>query len=208
MPSARIPSSLSSEEALKREICRTMARLYFRGLISALSGNASARLLEAKEFWITPSGVFKGGLRPRDLVKVDLYGNVVEGSMRPSIEAPLHAVIYRKRSDVNAVVHSHSPITVGLASAGLGARLIAETAPPMGEVKILPWAPPGTAELARLVEKNVDDAKALVLVDHGVVGVGRNLLEAEEVVESLELASLAQLVALMLKKNGPSSRLR
>lgn len=194
---------MPSEEALKREICRTMARLYFRGLVSALGGNVSARLPGAKEFWITPSRVFKGGLRPEDLVKVDLDGNVIEGLRRPSVETPLHAAIYRRRSDVNAIVHSHSPVTVALASAGLAVGLMPEAGPSSGEVRALPWAPPGTAELAKLVEENVEGVRALVLVNHGVVGVGASLLEAEDVVESLEGASIVQLIALMLKKAPP-----
>ncbi|MEM4699630.1 MAG: class II aldolase/adducin family protein [Candidatus Nezhaarchaeales archaeon] len=200
MAAGGAPAPLSPEEALKREICRTMARLYFRGLVSALGGNVSARLPGAREFWITPSRVFKGGLRPEDLVKVDLNGNVVEGLRRPSVETPLHAAIYRRRGDVNAVVHSHSPVTVALASAGLKVELMLEAAPSRGEVKPLPWAPPGTTELARLVEESVMGARALILANHGVVGVGESLVEAEDVVESLEGASVAQLIALVLKR--------
>ncbi|MEM2913766.1 MAG: class II aldolase/adducin family protein, partial [Candidatus Bathyarchaeia archaeon] len=56
--------SFGTEEELKEEICETMKRLFNRGLISALGGNVSARVPEAKEFWITPSGVFKGELEP------------------------------------------------------------------------------------------------------------------------------------------------
>ena len=56
-----------------------MRTLYIKGLVSALGGNVSGRLPGSKEFWITPSGVFKGDVKPEDLVKLDLNGNVVGG---------------------------------------------------------------------------------------------------------------------------------
>lgn len=196
--------SLSSEEELKDEICKTMKRLFNRGLISALGGNISARLPGSNEFWITPSGVFKGELEPDDLVKVDLSGRVIEGFLRPSIETPFHAKIYERRADVNAVVHSHNPITTGLALAGIEIQPVTiEAAVVLRRVKIAPWAFPGTEALARIVGEHIEGTRALVLMNHGVIGVGSNLLEAETIVETLEEVATAQFVALLFRKDVP-----
>jgi len=73
-------------------------------LFLLLSDNISARVPGSNEFWITPSGIFKGELNPDDLVKLDLDGNIIDGFLRPSIEWPLHAAIYRVRQD-DALVH-------------------------------------------------------------------------------------------------------
>ena len=197
-------SAIESEEKLKERICKTVERLFNRGLISALGGNVSARIPEANEFWITPSGVFKGELKPKDLVKVDLDGNVVKGSLKPSIETPFHAVIYRKRVDVNAIVHSHNPIATGLALAGIQIQPITiEAVAILGDIKIVPWAIPGTKTLANLVGKHVENAKVLVLMNHGVVGVGSDLLEAEAVVETLEEVATIQFIARIFKDKIP-----
>ena len=195
---------LVSEEELKEEICKTMRRLFDRGLISALGGNISARLPGSTEFWITPSGVFKGELEPEDLVKVDLSGRVIEGFLRPSIETPFHAKIYERRTDVNAVVHGHNPITTGLALAGIDIQPVTiEAAVVLRKVKVVPWAFPGTEVLARLVGEYIEGARALVLMNHGVIGVGSNLLEAEAIVETLEEVATAQFVALLFRKDIP-----
>jgi len=195
---------LASEKELKEEICKTMRRLFNRGLISALGGNISARLPGASEFWITPSGVFKGELETEDLIKVDLEGRVIEGYLRPSIETPFHAMIYRRRADVNAVVHSHNPIATGLALAGIEIKPVTiEAAVVLRRVRIVPWAFPGTDALAKLVGEHIEGARALVLMNHGVVGVGSNLLEAETIVETLEEVATAQFVASMFKKDLP-----
>jgi len=192
------------EEDLKEEICSTMKRLFDRGLVSALGGNVSARLPGANEFWMTPSGVFKGELEPDDLIKVNLDGKVIEGVIRPSTETPFHAMIYKKRADVNAVVHCHNPVATGLALAGIPIQPItAESAVVLRKVEIVPWAFPGTDALANLVGKHIDGARALILMNHGVVGVGYNLLEAETIVETLEEVAMTQFVANFFKKEIP-----
>ncbi|MCX8170395.1 MAG: class II aldolase/adducin family protein [Candidatus Bathyarchaeota archaeon] len=195
---------LSSEEELKGEICETMRRLFNRGLISALGGNVSARIPGAKEFWITPSGVFKGELKPEDLLKADLDGRVIEGFLRPSVETPFHAMIYRKRADVNAVVHCHNPFATGLALAGIPIQPITvEAAVVLRKVRVVPWAFPGTDALANLVGEYIEGARALILMNHGVIGVGSNLLEAEAIVETLEEVAMTQFVASVLKREIP-----
>ncbi|RLE61855.1 MAG: class II aldolase/adducin family protein [Thermoprotei archaeon] len=187
-----------SEKELKREIIRVMKVLYKRELISALGGNVSARMPNSKEIWITPSGIFKGDLHEEDLVKIDLEGNIIEGFMRPSIEWPLHVAIYKKRPDVNAVVHAHNPVTTGLAIAGIELEPITvEAVITLRKVPIVPYAYPGTDELAELVAKHIEGARALVLQNHGVIGVGYNLVEAETIVETLEEVALTQFVAML-----------
>ena len=130
-----------SEDEIKQEITRVMRALYERGLVSALGGNVSARVPGASEFWITPSGVFKGNVNVDDLVKVDLDGNVIEGVLRPSTETPFHAAIYRVRPDVNAVIHAHNPVTLGLALAGVNLKPISvEAVMTLRRVEVVPFA--------------------------------------------------------------------
>ncbi|MEM2272947.1 MAG: class II aldolase/adducin family protein [Candidatus Bathyarchaeia archaeon] len=192
------------EDKLKENICKVMKRLFNRGLISALSGNVSARLPGASDFWITPSGVFKGELNPGDLVKVDLHCNVVGGTLSPSIETPFHAAIYRRRTDINAIVHSHNPITTALTLAGIEIKPVTiEAAITLGEIKVIPWALPGTEKLANLIGEHVEGARALVLMNHGVIGVGRSLLEAEAIVETLEEAATVQFIASLFTRDIP-----
>ncbi|RLG86130.1 MAG: class II aldolase/adducin family protein [Thermoprotei archaeon] len=195
-----------SEDELKEEICRVMKALYQRGLISALGGNVSARVPGAKEFWITPSGVFKGAVEPDDLVKLNLDGNIIDGYLRPSIEWPMHAAVYRVRPDVNAIVHAHNPFTLGLALAGVGIKPISvEAVMVLRKVEIVPFAFPGTDELAKLVEKYAQTgARALILQNHGILAMGSNLVEAEAVAETLEEVSIAQYVAMSLGREPPT----
>ncbi len=190
--------SIFSEEELRFEIIRVMKTLYDRGLVSALGGNVSARIPGSDNIWITPSGVFKGDLKPDDLVKISLDGDVIEGFMRPSVEWPMHTAIYRVRPDINAVIHAHNPITTGLALAGVELKPITvEAVVTLRNVPVVPFAYPGTDELAKLVAERVKGVRALILQNHGVVALGYNLVEAEAIVETLEEVAITQLVAIL-----------
>lgn len=109
----------SSKEALKIELATCVRGLFAKGLVSSGGGNHSARTPGSNEIWITPSGYPRSHTQPEDLVKIDLEGNVLEGNLRPSIEVPFHTEIYKRRPDVNAVVHTHSPYTQGVTISGL-----------------------------------------------------------------------------------------
>ena len=188
--------NLFSEEDIKEEICRVMRMLYHRGLISAVGGNVSARMPGSQEFWITPSGIFKGELSVDDLVKVDFEGNVVEGFQKPSVETPMHLAIYKRRLDVNAIVHAHNPVATGLALAGIPIQPITvEAVVTLRKVPIVPFVYPGTEDLAKAVAERVAGVRALILQNHGVVGLGFNLVEAETIVETLEEVAITQWVA-------------
>ena len=105
----------------------------------------------------------------------------------------MHAAIYSKREDVRAVVHSHNPATLALASvirASGGSRMglvTVECRAILGEhVPILGRLRAGSEELAERVSEALRGAEAVVLEDHGVVAVGRDLWEAVSRAEALE----------------------
>jgi len=175
------------EVLLKKGICQVMRILLQRGLITSLSGNVSARLPGSKEIWITPSKVFKGSLSSNNLVKIDLEGRVLRGRFSPSIEWPLHTAIYKVRPDINAVVHAHNPITIGLTLSNVKFKLLTmEAQMLLKKVPIIPPIRPGTRMLAKLVAEKIVDAKGIILQSHGVVGVGFDLTEAISIVEVIE----------------------
>lgn len=111
----------------------------------------------------------------------------------------------RVRADVNAVVHAHNPFTLGLALAGVGLKPITvEAVMVLRKVEVVPFAFPGTDQLAKLVsEKASTSARAIILQNHGIVAMGANLYEAEAIAETLEEVAIAQFVALALGKEPP-----
>jgi len=184
------------EEELKDDLIKCMISLHQRGLMTGIGGNASARIPGANEIWITPSGLYKPRLRVDDLVKIDLDGNIVEGVFKPSMEWYFHVAVYKKRSDANAVVHTHSPIATGLALAGVTIKPITlEAALMLARVPIVPFVYPGTKELGEAVGEHVLGNRLLLLQNHGVIAVGYDLIEAISAIEILEECATMMLVA-------------
>jgi L-fuculose-phosphate aldolase len=173
-----------------------MKTLHGRGLITGIGGNASIRMEGTNEILITPSALYKGELKSDEIVKIDLEGNVLDGIFKPSIEWYFHAAIYSRRLDVNAVIHTHSPMTTGLALAGKKIEPITlESAVMLADVPILEFRYPGTKELGEIVADNIMGHRAVIMQNHGVIAVGYDLIEALTTIEVLEEISTMTFVA-------------
>ena len=92
----------------KAAILEAGRKIYQRGLVAANDGNLSVRVGE-NALWVTPTGVSKGAMTEEMLVKLDLDGNVLEGTRKPSSETKMHLRIYREDPLIRAVVHAHPP---------------------------------------------------------------------------------------------------
>jgi len=196
------------ESRLLEELCEVMRYAYVRGLISTLTGNASVRL-DPDRIAITPTGKPKFLLRPEDISIVRLSGETV-GGPRPSSEVAMHLEIYRVCGNCNAVVHIHgivAPVLAGVVEPYIDSELKVFGASPCYVDEL----PPGSRELAEAVRVAVArGCRAVVLKNHGLVGVGRNLWEALELVEAVENAfrrglALRLVKSLLVKRFDVSS---
>ena len=95
-------------EQLKKDVFKTNQRLVSSGLVVLTWGNASGFDPEQKLMVIKPSGVDYDKMTADDMVVVDLDGNVVEGTLRPSSDTATHLEFYRNFAGVKGAVHTHS----------------------------------------------------------------------------------------------------
>ena len=169
------------------EICR---RMYRQGYIAAGDGNVSCKI-DDERVLVTPSGFHKGYIGEADLVVVDPEGKLLRGTNKPSSEFLMHALAYRERPDVRAVVHAHPPLTVGLALAGvtLAQCVLSETCLVLGPILTAPYSTPTTEEVPRVLQPYVRQANAIVMDRHGALTLGRDLDEAYNRLEAMEHAS-------------------
>ena len=77
------------------------------GLTKGTGGNLSLRV-EKDLMLITPSGIPYHDTRVEDIVLMDLNGNVIEGTKKPSSEHGMHSILYKNRDDIDAVLHTHT----------------------------------------------------------------------------------------------------
>ena len=105
-------------EELKQQVCEANLLLPKYGLVTFTWGNVSGIDRESGLFVIKPSGVEYDGMKPEDMVVVDLEGNVVEGRCKPSSDTETHRALYLNFPNIGGVVHTHSTFAVGWAQAG------------------------------------------------------------------------------------------
>jgi len=174
------------EQALREAICAVMRAMEQRGLNRGTSGNVSARWGDG--LLVTPSGVPAQDLTPQSIVRLDAAGAAPEGALRPSSEWRMHAGLYARRSDVNAVVHCHSRYATILACAGRPIPPAHYMISVSGKatVPVAPYQPFGTAALADTAAIALEGGYACLLANHGLVAVSKTLGRALAIAEEVE----------------------
>lgn len=169
-------------------LCDAARRLYNRNLLAAGDGNVSVRL-DNGSFAISPSGVCKAALKPSDFARVALDGSVLEGN--PSSEFKMHLVIYQSCAEARVVLHAHPPIAIAWTLARphwteLPCGAMPEVILGAGRIPILPYARPGSAELAEGIQTLAPTHRLMVMARHGAVAWGESVEEALGGLERLE----------------------
>lgn len=197
-----------SWEEEKQEVVEACRRIVAAGLVAGASGNVSRRV-EGPEgaplVAITPSRVPYHRLTVDDILVIDVEGDPVEGEGVPSSETLAHLAVYQARADVGAVIHTHSIYASALGVAGLEIPpLIDEQVVALGgAVPVAEYAMSGSQELADKARAALGEGNAVLLRNHGVLGVGADLAEAASVCELVERLAQVYVLALGLGRATP-----
>lgn len=188
----------------RRDIALVCRRLYERGLIAGRDGNVSVRVTDHC-IVVTPAGLSKGHLQPGDLVELSPNGVRLRGAHQPSSELAMHLAIYAARADIRSVVHAHPPHATAFAVSGtpLLTEALAELVYTVGRVPLVPYASPGSRDLADRVVPFLHGSDVLLLANHGAVAVGPSLWVAHQRMESLEHGARILLGARILSGMRP-----
>lgn len=175
-----------NEQTLREEVVAVAQAIDKAGFCPSKSGNVSARLGDG--FLVTPSGLPYAKTTPTDLLHLSLDGAVLAGERKPSSEWPFHAAIYRARPDAKAIVHTHSPRATALSCTRRGIPSFHYMIALCGgaDIRCADYATFGTPELAENAVKALEDRKAVLLANHGVIALGGSLAGAHQIVAEVE----------------------
>jgi ribulose-5-phosphate 4-epimerase/fuculose-1-phosphate aldolase len=176
------------EEQARYEIVEWGKELYTRGLVNGTGGNLSVRT-SPEVVLCTPSGWSLGRLTPESIAKTTLKGDLLQGA-RPTKELPMHLAVYSMRSDVFAIVHTHSIYAVTYACTVAPGAVMPPHVPSLvakvGTVHLTPFHLPASRELGEVVREGVKHSQAVLLENHGVLAVGKTLEAAVGVAFEVE----------------------
>ncbi|MEU3019904.1 class II aldolase/adducin family protein [Nocardiopsis sp. NPDC007018] len=174
------------------ELCAAGRRAVDLGLSPGSSGNVSVRVGDT--VLMSPTGVALGDLTPDALSVLDTAGAHVSGP-HPSKEFPLHLAMYRRSAEARAVVHLHAPHST--AASCLPPWSASSALPPItpylvmrvGQAPLVPYAAPGSHQLAENLAKLPGRFGAALLAHHGSLVAGADPAEALEGAVELEEAA-------------------
>lgn len=182
------------------EIISVSNEIYDKGLVPGKAGNISKRIKSSNGdiVAITPTLKSLANLKEEDIVLVDMDCEVLSKG-KPSSEVNMHLEIYKKRPDVNAIVHTHSTYATGFAFSDKKIKRLEG----FGEIKneylpCIEYEKPGSAQLAKNASEKIIGEDVLILKKHGVICVSDSLKEAELLAVFVEESAKTQFVTFML----------
>lgn len=179
-------------EKEREEIIKYGKKMIIDGLTKGTGGNISICDKEQKLMAITPSGMDYFKLKPEDIVILDVVnGKIVEGERIPSSESDMHRIFYKYRKDVFSVVHTHSKYATAISCVNVdGLPAIDYLLAVAGvDVPCAEYATYGTVKLAKNAFKAMQNRKAVLLSNHGMIAVGNDLAETYNIAENVEFCS-------------------
>lgn len=187
-------------EDIRKQVISTGLKMINSNMTAGTWGNISARIEGEELMAITPSGVDYEKITPDGIVIMDFNGNIVDGKMKPSIEFPMHALVYKNRKDAKAVVHTHSVFASAFAVARKPIPVCGEELAEVagGSINVGRYCLPGTKELGEEVIKALDDKMAVLIANHGVLACGPTLKEAFKIAEIVEKSAKEAILANIL----------
>ena len=155
------------------------------GLNKGTSGNVSVR--DEAGFLITPSGVPIEKMTARSMVAVTMQGEA-EAGKTPSSEWRFHRDIYQARPDVNAIVHTHSMFATTIACMRKDVPAFHYMISVAGgdNIRCAPYALFGTQALSDVALVALQERKACLLANHGMIAVGKNIEQALSIAVEVE----------------------
>lgn len=181
---------MENMQAEREEIVRYGRKLISSRLTTGSGGNLSIYNREAGLVAISPSGIEYSEMQPEDVVLVDPEGAVREGTRTPSSELSSHLGLYRKRDDIRAVLHTHSVYATTIACLHWELPAVHYLVGFAGtKVPLAPYATYGTEELAENICRTIGKSNAVLLANHGLMAVGKDLRTAFTIAEEIELVA-------------------
>lgn len=163
----------------KKEVLKTALQLSEYRLITLSGGNVTFRNDEGHVL-VTPSGMPYETMVPEDIVVIDQEGNTLEGNKKISVDTEAILYILKNMPEVNAVIHTHQvyATAVGLVEDMLPAAVTTLPNACLGPINVAPYSSAADLEMGINTVKYINNKRAIILKNHGVIAVGGTLKEA------------------------------
>lgn len=175
----------------RKQLVEYGKKLLDTGLTVGTGGNISLYDKETGYMAITPSGLDYYQIKEEDIVIMDLEGNTIEGSLKPSSEHQMHSLVYKHRDDARAMIHTHALYATTISCLNIDLPAVDYLVAHAGgnNVRCAEYATYGTKQLAENALEAMEGRKAVLLANHGINVIGSTLAETFAITEQLEFCA-------------------
>lgn len=200
MSAIEVVHSASTEAELRCDLAAAYRLIAHFGWDDLVATHVSVRLPDHSGFLINPFGMLFEEIRPADLVKVDMDGNIISRANWPVNQAGfvIHSAIHQARADVMCAMHLHTPD-------GIAVSMLEEGLLPLNQTAMLSAGDIAFHEFEGIavdlderkrLAADLGDKNLMILRNHGTLALGRSVAEAFTAMYFLETACTIQVRAL------------
>jgi L-fuculose-phosphate aldolase len=186
-------------EQIRRDVVTACRVLEAAGQADMVWGHVSVRDPEGRGVWLKGSHLGFDELTEDDVILLSWEGDILEGRAGRHLEYPIHTEIMRRRSDVNAVVHTHPLHAVAFAATGWPLKCLSHEGSHFVPPDIARFTKTGdlvrTAELGQDLADSLGDRLAVLMPHHGITTAGASIGQAVAAATHLEKACQIALLA-------------
>ena len=175
----RIRKVITMYDKEKKDVLDACLKLKEYNLISLTGGNISVRI-DDDTYLVTPSGMLYEEMDYEDICVIDGKGNLKQGKRKPSSDSLALLYMFENRKDINAIIHTHQPYAtaVGLNNDYLPVTLVTLIDACRTNVNVAPWTKSSDIGMGKLALDYIGDSNAVIMKHHGVITIGKDLIEA------------------------------
>jgi L-fuculose-phosphate aldolase len=191
----------------RNEFINICQRAFLLGMQLSTGGNVSLKL-DDDVFLVKPTGISLFDLEAGQLLLTDKTGRVMSGGGNPTKEFVGHAAIYETRPDVRAVAHYHPAYATAFAVRNITIPLLTVHARRiLKDLPLVPADPEGGPQLAGFLKEifSAPEVRGAVMSEHGIVAVGKDLKDAQNIAELIEESARIALLSSLILPAGEKS---
>lgn len=179
-------AATDEEYQLREQLVEHYKKVEALGLNEMSSGNLSVRF--GDRMLISQNGASAETISLDTIVNTAFNGDYL-GDRKPSSEWRMHAGIYEKHAEAQAIVHTHSDYCVAVSSHVTALPGFHYLVGVFGgnDVPCVPYSTFGTQALADDAAEALSDRTACLLGNHGMICRGPNLRRAVKTAQRLEI---------------------
>jgi ribulose-5-phosphate 4-epimerase/fuculose-1-phosphate aldolase len=193
------------DQELRERLALACRVLFHEGHEHFYFGHLSVRAMSGDAIWVKPAGLGLEEVRAADMALMDYSGRQLEGEHRLHQEMPIHTEVYRRRADVQAIVHTHPFHAAALSASGVRFEMVSQDSLPFAEgLGVYPSAElVMTVEQGQAVADALGERRAVLMRNHGITVAAASIELATVWAAELERSCRTQLAASQLGPLAP-----